>query len=375
MGDLEAIVFSPAEAAQHRNAWQALNAGALSPNPFFGPDFLLPYLAWMERREAKICAVRRKSDGAFAALAPFVNRRAGLVLPAALALATDYGPLGTPLLQPGEPAEAFDLLLDAAKKISPSGVIAFPYLRTDDAVAAALAETAEAKGWHLAFDNPQIRAGHGCGEAGKRQFGNVTKGRLKELRRQLRRLCDLAETKFSSTSDPAELPAAFERFLRLEAKSWKGNRGSALSSNSQSALFAHAFIEAASARKALRIDELTHAGEPVAMLVLLREGNRLFAWKTAYDEAFARFSPGSQLAREAMRLTLAEKGERDGDSLAIPGHPMISPLWRGEVPYATAVIAPAPQAAARAAMLAADMATKRRLKQAAKATLARLKRR
>ncbi len=378
MDDLEAIVFSPAEAAQHIDAWQALNAQALSPNPFFGPDFLLPYLANMEKGGAAICAVRRRSGGAFMALAPFIRRRPGLILPAAVALATDYGPLGTPLVAPDAskdaPGEALALLVEAMLRHSRKGLAVFPYLRTDDAAAVGLCEAAKARGWHIAFDDPQIRAGHASGQAGKAQFKAVAKGRLKELGRQFRRLSDLAETRFSSTSDPAELSEAFDRFLRLEAKGWKGGRGSALSSSAASAAFARAFAHSASARGALRIDELVHAGEPIAMLVLIREGNRLFAWKTAYDEAFARFSPGSQLAREAMRLTLAEEGEKDGNSLAIPGHPMISPLWRGEVPYATAVIATSKAGAAQATRLTADMAAKRRLKQAAKALVARIRR-
>ncbi|MBA5778552.1 GNAT family N-acetyltransferase [Stappia sp. F7233] len=382
MSGLEALILKPQEAGAMAPAWQALAERAVAPNPFFAPSFLLPYLAHLDRRPAVLVAVREKGADALLAAAPFQHRRPGLLIGAATAAAGDYGPLGTPLLAPGAlagaPADALAgalaLLVEAAAGHFRKKIVVFPYLRTDDAVAASLSEAAGARGWHLAFDDPQVRAGHAAGEAGRAQFESVAKGRLKELGRQFRRLSDLAETRFAGTSDPAELPQAFERFLHLEAKGWKGGRGSALSSSAQTAAFARAFVAAAAARGALRIDELIHAGQPVAMLVSIRDGARLFAWKTAYDEAFARFSPGAQLAREAMRLTLAEEPAtedgRDGDSLAIPGHPMISPLWRGAVPYATAIVATSKAGAAR---LAADMAARRRLKQAAKAVVKRVR--
>lgn len=374
MSGLEALILKPQEAGAMVPAWQALAERAVAPNPFFAPPFLLPYLAHLDRRPTVLVAVREKGADALLAAAPFQHRRPGLLIGAATAAVGDYGPLGTPLLAPGALAGALALLVEAAAGHFGKKIAVFPYLRTDDAVAASLSEAASARGWHLAFDDPQVRAGHAAGEAGRAQFESVAKGRLKELGRQFRRLSDLAETRFASTSEPAELPQAFERFLHLEAKGWKGGRGSALSSSAETAAFARAFVAQAAARGALRIDELIHAGRPVAMLVSIRGGGRLFAWKTAYDEAFARFSPGAQLAREAMRLTLAEEPAtedgRDGDSLAIPGHPMISPLWRGEVPYATAIVATSKADAAR---LAADMAARRRLKQAAKAVVRRVR--
>ncbi len=66
-----------------------------------------------------------------------------------------------------------------------------------------------------------------------------------------------------------------------------------------------------------------------------------------------------------MWLILQASGEKDGDSLAIPGHPMISPLWRGEVPYATAVIAKGRLATSCIAALEADLAAERWLRQVA----------
>ena len=44
-----------------------------------------------------------------------------------------------------------------------------------------------------------------------------------------------------------------------------------------------------------RIDRLIHDGHPVAASITLRSGNAAWFWKIAYDEAFARASPGVQL--------------------------------------------------------------------------------
>jgi hypothetical protein len=54
-----------------------------------------------------------------------------------------------------------------------------------------------------------------------------------------------------------------------------------------------------------------------------------YSFKTAYDEAYARFSPGMLLQLE--NLALLERPEVQwADSCAAEGHPMIERLWRGK---------------------------------------------
>ncbi|WP_186399970.1 GNAT family N-acetyltransferase [Stappia sp. P2PMeth1] len=372
---MSALLFSPAEAAAHLAQWRALAETALEPNPFFGPDFLLPYLAHMKIGEAALLAVRDEADGAFLALVPFHRRRAGLAVPVTSACAGDYGPLGTPLLAPAAGPAALALLLDAAARAFGASTLLFPWLRTDGPVAGLFHALARESGWHVARTAPGMRAGHGAGPAGEEQFRLIGTRRRKTLERQLRRLQEAHPPgRFESLSTAQEVEAAFERFLALEASGWKGRRGTALACRPERAAFARAFVSAMAARGQIRIDTLEADGVPAAMLVTVRDRDRVFAWKIAHDERLARFSPGAQLARRTMRRTLDEAGVSDTDSLAIPDHPMIAPLWRGTVPYATLVVSKGPAGALRGALVRLDIAADSHLRRLARAALARLRR-
>ena len=82
-----------------------------------------------------------------------------------------------------------------------------------------------------------------------------------------------------------------------------------------------------------------HAGEtPVASGVVLRHQDRAFWFKLGVDERFAKYSPGVQLALELTRHLCADPKIALADSTALPGHPMIEPIWRGRLPIGDVVI-------------------------------------
>lgn len=371
---MNALVFRASEAEAHLPQWRALAETALEPNPFFGPDFLLPYLAHMETGDVRILAVRDAGDGSFLALAPFLRRRAGLFVPMASACASDYGPLGTPLLAPSADSATLSLLLDKAALEFGTQTFLVPYLRTDGPVSELFDDLARQAGWRVARTARAVRAGHSAGPAGEEQFRQIGTRRRRELDRQLRRLEEAnATARFDSLTDPASVGEAFERFLALEASGWKGRRGTALASTPERAAFARAFISSLAARGQVRIDTLDAGNAPAAMLVTVRDRDRTFSWKIAYDEQLARFSPGAQLTRRAMRRNLDETGFSDADSLAIPDHPMIAPLWRGSVPFATLVVSKGTGGALRGALARLDIAANRRLRKLARALLAKVR--
>ena len=61
--------------------------------------------------------------------------------------------------------------------------------------------------------------------------------KLKELRRQRNRLGDHGEVHFDIARTPAEVAAAVETFLTLEASGWKAKRGTALVQHAGDAAF------------------------------------------------------------------------------------------------------------------------------------------
>ncbi|MFT6673349.1 MAG: hypothetical protein ACJAVZ_004847, partial [Afipia broomeae] len=75
-----------------------------------------------------------------------------------------------------------------------------------------------------------------------------------------------------------------------------------------------------------------HAGEtPVASAIVLRHLDRAFYFKLGVDENFAKYSPGVQLTLELTRHMCADPSIAMVDSTAMPGHPMIDPIWRGRL--------------------------------------------
>jgi hypothetical protein len=82
-----------------------------------------------------------------------------------------------------------------------------------------------------------------------------------------------------------------------------------------------------------------HAGQtPVAAGVVLRHQDRAFWFKLGVDERFAKYSPGVQLAVELTKHLCADPEIALADSTALPGHPMIEPIWRGRLPIGDIVI-------------------------------------
>jgi len=86
-------------------------------------------------------------------------------------------------------------------------------------------------------------------------------------------------------------------------------------------------MRAAAARGKLERLTMTLDGKPVAMLATLLSPPGAYSFKTAFDEDFARFSPGVVLQVE--NLALAEDNAVGWiDSCAVQVHKMIDHLWR-----------------------------------------------
>ncbi|SNZ21510.1 GNAT family N-acetyltransferase [Cohaesibacter gelatinilyticus] len=151
----------------------------------------------------------------------------------------------------------------------------------------------------------------------------------KEYGRQLRRLNDLGSIQFCHAGTGDDFAHALEIFLKLEALGWKGERGSALICDPQTADFARACLPAMAKDGKARIDWLSVDGKAVAGLISLRAGSGLFSWKIASDPAFAKSSVGVQIMLHVSRQAIEDPSIDYIDSLATANHPMIDHLWAG----------------------------------------------
>lgn len=150
----------------------------------------------------------------------------------------------------------------------------------------------------------------------------------KELRRQKNRLAEEGALTFTRDNGATGLAEWTHEFLALEQRGWKGTNRSALACAQQTrALFTETLAGAAVAGKLQRLD-LRLDGKPLAMLVNFLCAPGSFSFKTAFDEDYARFSPGVLLQIENLSL-LGDPDVDWCDSCAAEGHPMIDSLWTG----------------------------------------------
>jgi CelD/BcsL family acetyltransferase involved in cellulose biosynthesis len=149
-----------------------------------------------------------------------------------------------------------------------------------------------------------------------------------ELRRRERRLLEMGNLRRVVLGPKDDVGRWIDDFLRLEASGWKGKQGTALACSEANRRFAIEVFGAAHARGRLEMVGIDLDGRPIARSVGFLAGEGAFAFKPAYDEAFARFSPGiiSEVAR--IRNFHDLPGVRWMDSFTDANSSFMSRLWK-----------------------------------------------
>ncbi len=138
----------------------------------------------------------------------------------------------------------------------------------------------------------------------------------KKLRQHRRRLAEKGRLETTVARAPADVCRAFEDFLTLEAKGWKGRRCTAMACCPDDAVFARNLVAALAQSGDACVYALELDGRPVGMQVVLRAGFAAFTWKTAYDETLGDFSPGMLLFEDYTKAFLTDSSVAFADSCA-----------------------------------------------------------
>ena len=316
-------------------AWQRLVAQAAEPNPFFEPWFLVPSLGQWGAGERvvddQVVVGAWYHDGRLSGLMPTVRTSAyyGHTITHAKCWLHPNAFCGVPLIAAGHEDAFWRVLLAHFDRMARRALfLHLPLLPADGPVSAALDRVLAASGrahYTSAEENRALLAGDASAAAYLETAMSAKK--RKELRRQHNRLAEEGALTFERIDGDEGLTAWAEEFLNLEAAGWKGAEGSALASAPDTAVFFMQALEGAAAagrleRLALRLD-----GRAIAMLANLITAPGAYSFKTAFDEDYARFSPGMLLQLENLAL-LERPGIQWADSCAVEGHPMIERLWR-----------------------------------------------
>ena len=340
--------------------WRTLAERAIEPNGYYLPAWELAVnasahgrtgvsalSAWRDASPNELAPIElapsedpTSEPARLIGLLPVVSlwRACKIPLPA-LASASPYGTLCTPLLDRDVAEEAAKGLMREARKAGAHALIVRD-VSLNGAAMKALTLALRQDGLQPIILHSHLRA---CLDA-RREADDVLRDalsakKLKELRRQRNRLAEEhGAVRFAAARTVDEVARAVEVFLALEASGWKGERGTALRQSEGDLSFIRSATRGLAETGQCEIVTL-HAGQtPVAAAVVLRHQDRAFYFKLGIDERFAKFSPGVQLTLDLTRHLCADAVLATADSTASADHPMINPIWRGRLKIGDVII-------------------------------------
>jgi CelD/BcsL family acetyltransferase involved in cellulose biosynthesis len=336
------------ELAAIAGEWRELAANALEPNAFYEPAFALAAAPVFGRGAGAVlvwsASAPRRLLGFFPAR--IATRRYGVRLPVLLGWTHAYAPLGVPLVE-REAAEAVIAawLAHLAADAELPGVLLLPFLPQDGPFAATLETILRRTRTPSADFNRHQRALLAPGSERAHYVERALGARRhKELRRIGRRLADVGAVLLTSAAEPASVAAAIEDFVAVEASGWKGKAGTAAAGHEELRRFIRAAAAGLAAEGKIAVDRVLLDGRTITAAIILRSGQGAWFWKIAYDEAFARFSPGVMLTVALTDGLIDDPAIVRADSCATANHPMIDHVWRERLALCDRLIAVRPEA-------------------------------
>jgi hypothetical protein len=317
----------------------------IEPNIFFNPRFLAPAMPRLDDREVRLAVIRDGDEyrSRLRLLVPFsLERPAGPVgVPILRSWSNPFGPLGSPLVDRDDPAGVIEdfLAMLARPHLKLPKVFVLPDVPLDGTVAGILQSVTEASGLPLIITNtaerPFLKS--------ELEGSDYLKAALRphhdrEFRRLKRRLADLGVLEHVVWRRQEDVRHGIETFLTLEASGWKGRERTAMAIDRYRAAFAREAVHRLAEQDLCRIHSLMLDGEVIACLIVFIEAGVAYTWKTAYDERYAAFSPGTLLMIEVTKQHLDDPNIMMTDSCAVPDHPVMSRLWSERKPMGTIVI-------------------------------------
>jgi CelD/BcsL family acetyltransferase involved in cellulose biosynthesis len=340
-GRIRALSWKAMDSAEARFAWDALALCAAEPNPFHESWYLLPALRALDPT-GSVALLRFHFDGELAGILPLRRERRYYRWPIPH-LASWVHPncfLGAPLVAAGLERPFWRALLAWADANPRRGLfLHLAQIPLEGPLWSALQTVLAEQGRLAATVYREERALLASRHSPETYFEESMSGKKrKELRRQHTRLAELGELTFERRRDDAHLARWCEEFLALEHSGWKGSAGSALGSHQATVRLFREALSGAASRGRLERLTLSLDGEPIAMLVNFLTPPGAYSYKTAFDERYARFSPGVLIQRENLAL-LNHPEIQWCDSCAAADHPMIERIWREKRPVGRVSIA------------------------------------
>ena len=358
---------STAAIAKIAPAWKGLGERALAPAGSYLEPWLSPALKHLGARQpAEVLAFWRGDR----LVGLFALKKGGTLVKRSWTSSLSF--LGTPLIDQDHAPDVLNAFLATlrGKALVLSTVPATgPFW---DMLSQAVAEN----GGSLAVLNRWERAVLAPQTSFESWFaGNFERKRRKEYRRLRSRLGEEGKLESLAWTPVDPVDPWIDELIGLEAKGWKGRRGTALADNTAMATAFREALQRLAAEGSLRLWKVAFDSKPIAMMSGLVKGHQGWLGKIAYDEAFAKYSPGVMLVLDATERLIDKERLALVDSCAIPNHPMINNIWRDRLTLGDVMIqGPGLSSSVFHLLLKAETG-RRQLRQSAKALFYRITRR
>jgi hypothetical protein len=322
-----------------------LSNRVMEPNVFFTARLLAPAMPRIDDRSVRFALMRDEngSKSRMRFLMPFTVEKPGFSVGPSIirTWANPFGPLGTPLIDAEDAAETIDNLLDALAQpeLRLPKVLVVPDLRLEGPFVRMLKAIALSRNLPLAttdLHNRPMLDSDMDGEAYLKQ--TLASNHLREMRRQWRQLVALGDLSYDVARQPSDIRMRMEEFLALEASGWKGRKRSALVNDRFRSAFAREAVNNLAEVDAVRIHTINLNGEAIASMVVFITMGEAYTWKTAFNEDYARYSPGKLLTQKLTEWHLDDANILRTDSCAVEDHPIMSRFWQEKQQMGTLVV-------------------------------------
>jgi hypothetical protein len=326
------LVEDPDVLEDYVQAWEDLVEEALEVNPFYEPWMLMPALRGLATgKDLRVVLVLTIDRGApvLCGVFPLERKERYKRLPVAVLSLWQhlYCALCTPLIRASCARQCLDAFLDWLAGEAGVPLMEFNLVPGEGPFHELLNDCLSRRGNRNLVCESFTRALFlPLESADKYLQAAISTRHRKDMRRKQRRLSETGRVEFDELGPEGDSDAWIEEFLQLEVSSWKGKQGGAFACSEANRTYFVTIAKEAFERGRLMMSAMRLDGRPLAQKFSLVAGPGAFAFKIAYDENHAHFSPGTILEVENIRRLHTRPNIEWMDSCAAPVH-FINRLW------------------------------------------------
>ncbi|MET0116120.1 MAG: GNAT family N-acetyltransferase [Sedimenticola sp.] len=255
--------------------WQARNREEFGQHPLLDTRFVLPLLKYFGDGTERLLAIEEGQEFSTAVLVK--NKQPGMLE----SFMPSQAQISSSLIKSRNE-------ISRLMRISPFGTLALDLLGQDPAFTEVAAKSDESEAIpHLDTINIHL----------SNDFESYWSGRPTKLRQNVKRYIRRFESEykhveFREISEETDIDEAVRRYSLIEGRGWKGEIGTAISSENKQLSFYIDVLKAFAREGQANVYELLADNRVIASRLAIKSGQYIIMLKTTYDEEYSRMAPG-----------------------------------------------------------------------------------